>query len=400
MRLFVTVLLSSLLIPVASAQAADPAKTKDFQLRAAHGSLPAQADALGGPLKKQGVQQLLIEANRQGSVNGSCGSGAFGGGVPSVSRYYCFNDEDTASVGGDDSVEWFPQGITTVADAKKDERVGDRQAILVSWYDARHDPAKGIRVSFFDPITARYQHVLLVEPFTKANGKPSYRPIGIHAGGIVWHGNALYVADTTRGIRVFDMRWIYDLTKGNGNVGDGSQVGLQKGTYYGFGYRYVMPQTGFWVNAAGADNDGAGDCKLKNPSGKYSHLSLDRSLSPHRLIAGEYCSGGYKGRVARFDITKLAPGAGGVVRAREAYRLPVQNVQGATSRGGVWFLSRSRGYENGELVRARVSKPGVLAKGKVMTTAVGPEDLSYWPSTGEVFSVSEHAGQRAIYATR
>ena len=36
---------------------------------------------------------------------------------------------------------------------------------------------------------------------------------GIHAGGIVWHGNLLYVVDTTRGIRVFDMRQIFELER-------------------------------------------------------------------------------------------------------------------------------------------------------------------------------------------
>ncbi|MGW0958255.1 hypothetical protein ACWD4K_04235 [Streptomyces gelaticus] len=38
---------------------------------------------------------------------------------------------------------------------------------------------------------------------------------GIHAGGMVWYGNYLYVADTANGMRVFDLRKIMDLNPDN-----------------------------------------------------------------------------------------------------------------------------------------------------------------------------------------
>jgi hypothetical protein len=88
----------------------------------------------------------------------------------------------------------------------------------VSWYDDAVAPRKGVRVTFLDPNTKRYRHVLLVYPYIRKNGWPSYEIVGrpqggIHAGGILWYGNYLYVVDTRRGIRVFDMRYIFDLQK-------------------------------------------------------------------------------------------------------------------------------------------------------------------------------------------
>jgi hypothetical protein len=45
------------------------------------------------------------------------------------------------------------------------------------------------------------------------NAKPTYRAINVHAGGVAWYGNYLYVADTEAGLRVFDLRKIFDLDR-------------------------------------------------------------------------------------------------------------------------------------------------------------------------------------------
>ena len=219
-------------------------------------------EALDARLPRLGVQNLLLQANRQARFGGlfdPCNEAAFNGrGIEPL--HWCFDDADTGTVGGDQgsgNVEWMPQGVTTVADAQADERWGDRQAVLVSWYDKRLGDEKGVRVSFLDPETGLYQHVLLVYPYVAENEDPTYEILQtpqngdrprIHAGGIAWYGNYLYVADTVRGIRVFDMRYIFDLeTAGNGNTTDRHQIGLHGGNYYGFGYRYVMPQVDLWV---------------------------------------------------------------------------------------------------------------------------------------------------------
>lgn len=101
--------------------------------------------------------------------------------------------------------------MTTVADAQQDELWGANQALHVSWHDKRTEPKKGVRITFLEPNARKYRHVLLVYPYTNSKGNPSYEIVGrpqggINAGGVLWYGNYLYVADTTRGVRVFDMR--------------------------------------------------------------------------------------------------------------------------------------------------------------------------------------------------
>ena len=121
-----------------------------------------------------------------------------------------------------------------------------------------------MRVTFLDPNRGKYRHVLLVYPYMAASGNPICEIVGrpqggIQAGGILWYGNYLYVADTRRGLRVFDMRYIFDLQRSpNGDSTDGSRIGLVAGKYRSFGYRNVIPLVDAWLGAAGADNHDPG----------------------------------------------------------------------------------------------------------------------------------------------
>ena len=70
---------------------------------------------------------------------------------------------------------------------------------------------------------------------------PNFKDIPIHAGGVSWYGDYLYVADTGRGMRVFDMRKILKTNTG----GTADQIGRQSsGVYYAHNYAYVLPQIG------------------------------------------------------------------------------------------------------------------------------------------------------------
>lgn len=399
--------LSLALAPVRPARAAPAVSLDDFRLRSSTVDLAARVHTLDGHLAKLGVENLLDQGNRQATPG--CSSPAFKGMPAPPAQAFCFDPEDTGHVGGDADVEWVPQGLTTVADAQQDEHWGTHQALLVSWYDKQKAPEKGIRVSFLDPATNRYQNVLLVYPTADDSYEIVGPPNGIHAGGIVWYGNYLYVADTKRGIRVFDMRYIFDLKNtAHGNLSDPNHVGRHGDTYYGFGYRYVMPQVAAWVNAAGPDSDGDDDCEASGAP-EFSYLSLDRSQVPDRLISGEYCrnvSGGAHtpyGRVTRWPLdgstgTLQTGRTDSLVHATEAYRLPVPNVQGAVSNGSTWYLSRSHSEDNGQLITANAGASGSqLSEAGSRVAAIGPEDLSYWPSRRQVWTVTEHAGERALY---
>ncbi len=249
----------------------------DFALSKTTLDLQGRVDELDKRLQKSGVQRLLAEANREAVHNGPCQAGAFDD-IPAGSQWYCFQPDDAGENGG--RVEWIPQGVTTVADAQADGLWGNREALPVSSYDHEHSPApkKGLPVTFLDPNTKKYRHVLLVYPYIREKGVPAFRGLpdfeivgrpqgGIHAGGMVWYGNYLYVADTTRGVRVFDMRYIFDLAKGPaGDTTDRRHIGWGEvvpgeRAYRAFGYRYVMPQVGAWVNAAGPDGGGSGHCR-------------------------------------------------------------------------------------------------------------------------------------------
>src|ERR1044072_1654396 len=81
---------------------------------------------------------------------------------------------------------------------------------------------------------------LLVQPTGDATN-PDFKDIPIHAGGVSWYGDYLYVADTGHGMRVFDMRKILKTNTG----GTADQIGRQSnGVYYAHNYGYVLPQIG------------------------------------------------------------------------------------------------------------------------------------------------------------
>lgn len=221
---------------------------------------------------------------------------------------------------------------------------------------------KGIRVSFFDQATQMYRHVLLVWPYVNSKDHISFDALharegtctsgvtascaaqqGIHAGGMVWYGNYLYVADTANGMRVFDLRKIMDLNPDNdadvndptpdglvSDVLDKKRVGRQSNVWYSYGYRYVMPQVAT-LKFTTAKNGGStkGNQCYSTGRPKASYISLDRTDTDH-LVLGEYCNhnngGDSTGRVGTYPMTALTAaveGAAGTTASADlAYGLP------------------------------------------------------------------------------
>ncbi|MER6990788.1 hypothetical protein ABT337_29445 [Saccharopolyspora hirsuta] len=397
----------------ASAAAATPPALSDFQLEPTNGNLQGIVDQLDAQLPKLGVQNILAQANRDDAPKGdACTSPAFDTMTRPVVRKFCFNAGDNGTE------EWYPQGITTVADAQDDQQWGTKQAILVSWYDKQTAPVKGVRVSFLDMSTGNYQHVLLAYPYTNSNGNPSYEPVttpqagdgsSVHAGGIAWYGNYLYVVDTRRGIRVFDMRYIFDIKSAtNGNVTDSTKMGRHDNTYYSYGYRYVMPQVAGYSNPGGlATFPPDYKCNAGGPQ-KFSFLALDRSTTPDALTTGEYCADqgdvNLNGRVAQWPLD-AATGlpkldSDGMWRATAAHRLPKPRVQGALSTDGRWYLSSTGGGTTGPGHLQAATGSGVLTTdGPEHDVAIGVEDLSFWPGQNDLWTVTEHPGKRIMYST-
>ncbi|MEU6646194.1 hypothetical protein ABZ863_27115 [Saccharomonospora sp. NPDC046836] len=423
-----SLVVSSLVVAPATA-GADPLSLSNFELRPnAYGTdLRDRADAL--PLVKATVSDIMNDLNRKDDnpvqIHGACEPAAVADAdiPPLITRSLCFQNDDN------ETTQWYPQGVTTVADMQADQEWGSgNQPVLVSWYD-KNDPLsiKGVRISFMNPYTGAYRHVLLVYPKT-IRARPDYESVrvsqdithpdhstSLHAGGIVWYGNYLFVADTNRGFRMFDMRRIYDLgASKNGTTEGPVKVGFQEDTqkYHAYAYRYIMPQVGSWTRTAA---DGT-DCSASDGSPNFSYTSLDRAGANH-LLAGEYCnaSTATNGRVAAWPIAGAFDSNGELImntayrwQADAAYKIPdtPRRIQGATRFNGRWYLSQSNQTNAGKLhITAKVTSPiGTLNVVDSQTLTIGPEDLSHWPngtqspSLGAMWTVAEHEGKRMVYS--
>ncbi len=274
---------------------------------------------------------------------------------------------------------WWPQGITTSADAGPGALDGaeeDRRLLLTSWY-AKHPDGRnaGSRISVVDLDTLGYRHVLLVVPERGPDGGVALRPLLAHAGGLVWCGPYLHVAGTRRGL--FSCR-VDDVIR----VDSTDDAG---------GYRYVLPvRFGYDARA----EDGIEQMR-------YSFLSLDRGTDPPALVAGEYGRDQMTRRLVRYP---LDPGTGHLAAHEDGSSRPTRldeeglgHMQGAVVVDGTYYVTASRGARAaGHL---HVGAPGSW---RTLRRALppGPEDITYWPSTDTLWSLSEHPGKRYVFAMR
>ncbi len=288
------------------------------------------------------------------------------------------------------TTRWWPQGISTSADASGTGEVAGRRLVVVSWYAKAigDEPARGSRVTFLDLDTRRYRHVLLVTPTLGPDGSVGLEPLRVHAGGLVWCGPWLHVAATARGFLTFH---VDDLLRvpDERTSGDDSRLAVEGGRVSSYGYRYLWPVR--LAHRAGAEE---GHERLR-----YSCLSLDRSTSPPELVVGEYGRGRQTRRLARFALDPeglpLTSAEDGRSRPLVLDERGVGGTQGAAVARGDWFLTVSHGpWKPGSVY---VGRPGAFRRHR-WATPMGPEDLAYWPGTDTLWSVTEHPGRRWVFA--
>ena len=280
-----------------------------------------------------------------------------------------------------ESHRWWPQGITTSADAYGHEdtagRFNGRAVLLTSWYahggfGRRLLGSRITVVADVDSQAPSYRHVLLVEP-VKVGPMHLFRPVRVHAGGIVWYGDHLFVAGSDAGIRVFRLD---DITHVRNRV-------------RARGYRYVLPQ----ASTYDADQD------PDQTALTYSFLSLDRGPEIDRLVAGEYgTKGSGSHRLVRYPLdrdTQLLRGdEQGRSVALELHESQPDRMQGATLVGDTWVVTASAG--EGRPGDLWVGRPGHLRRHRgVLPT--GPEDVAHWPQRRQVWSLSEWPGRRWVF---
>jgi len=288
------------------------------------------------------------------------------------------------------TLRWWPQGITTSADRSPEETYKGRSVVVTSSYSKTiRGLNKGSRLTFFDVTdreSVRYRHVLLVEALVDEGGSVTFKPVRIHAGGIVWHGPYLHVAGTARGLFSFRLDDILRLGAGTPRTVIGR---LDDGRFAAYGHRYVQPVRFKYAAVTAKGHQGI----------RYSFLSLDRSGPQDQLVAGEHGRGEQTTRLVRYDMDPatglVSTDPEGASRPRAVDLGGIQQMQGAASIGGQLYVTQSLG----RIIRGSmwVGTPGSFVQHR-HALPQGAEDLCYWPSTQQLWSVSEHPLRRFVFA--
>ncbi|MEC9070763.1 MAG: hypothetical protein VX938_00230, partial [Myxococcota bacterium] len=300
---------------------------------------------------------------------------------------------------GDNKVDyWWPQGVSNsgvgYGDTTKGEdgKVLGRDVLLVAWYhkaeeDSSTSTYKGVRISIVDVSYInefKYRHVILAEPVPGDDpAHPDLVPIAsasssVHAGGIAWYGDYLYVADTSKGLRVFDLTKMFQVQTGKkGSLG----YVASSDEYHGYNYRYVLPQVGRYKKCS------------QTCCARFSWVSVDPTTDPPSLLAGEYTDANVKGRAHRWDLdpeTSRLALSQGVSRASAVYFPGVKRMQGAVTIDGALFVSSSQPKTSlpvsaGTLYHA----DGLGEEMEDHQYPTLPEDLSYNPFWDDIRTCTE-----------
>ncbi len=293
---------------------------------------------------------------------------------------------------------WIPQGLAGGT-------AGSRSLIAVSWhYDETDNAAdasppvdgtdKGVRITFTDVsdlnAAITYRHVLLVEP----DATRGFKPVTNHAGGLAWVGSYLYVADTSRGVRVFDLSRILQVSTA---TSCSVRCGVSNGTACAYGYSYVLPQVGAYVFPTGLSTS----CRPL-----FSFVALDRSTTPPTIISGEYDNDptwGIYSRVLRWPLAsgtgRMAVGPTGVVKPTGAWYAGSRNLQGAIASGPKFFMNSTR-YA-GALITGPVGAASTVLRADQSDYGWMPEGM-YISSAGNLWVSTEgHANlDRSVFFVR
>lgn len=283
---------------------------------------------------------------------------------------------------------WWPQGLTTSAGASATSRsLANRRILAATWYSKSiGGHGHGSRVSFLDLDTMRYRHVLLVIPELDVDGSLQLRSVDIHAGGIAWVGPWLHIAATTQGFvsaRVDDIMRI----PGDDDA-EPDALNVSGGAVSAFSHRYILP-----VRFAHQARTDTGHRKLR-----YSFLSVNRDSDPPTLLAGEYGTDRAISRLAHFPLQPrglLVTGSDGWSDPASLDLGGLARMQGAVRVDGTYYISVSRsGLFPGSVY---VGRPGRF-RHHWLAVPPGPEDLTHWPDTDEIWTLTEHPHRRWLVA--
>jgi hypothetical protein len=291
--------------------------------------------------------------------------------------------------------EWRHQGATGSSDAYDEGLLNGRRVLLATSYSKSSDPKRGARATVVDHTDleqVRYVNLLLAKPI---EGSAKFRALTTHAGGVVWYGDFLYVADTERGFLVFDMQRIVPADRSETErIGD-----IGNGVMAAYGCDYLLPQIAIYDLTSGSDPI------------RFSFVGLDRSASPHELVSGQYQQSHYSGLVVHWAIGDdgwLVPDGDQVI-AEQILIAGERRMQGVLSFSGEHLLSTSSqfaGFDNDQIEsmynhsngKLFIAKPAAQSQEHPAGWAEGPEDIYFEREHNLVWTVTEFPHRRYVFA--
>jgi hypothetical protein len=286
---------------------------------------------------------------------------------------------------------WFPQGVTTpyAADIGA-ERASDW--VVVSWYHGNPEAGgcysegiiKGTRLTFVNLSENLYRHVLLVK--ANADGGDFVSLINrkgdaaVHAGGIAWVDNFIYVA--SGGFLVFDVRDIMRV-----DSGAASEIGLSGDVARAHNYGYVIPQLADYDMSK---IDGSPHSEMACNHYDTSFVSLDHTpgAGGRRMLTGQWTSGD---RISSFSTWNIQEDGFLDTDTVEVHRIsgsedrPLK-MQGVLEYSGATFYTSNR-----DRCPAVQVLPVDLdcSRSFEIDALMGMEDLTYNPTTDLLWTLSE-----------
>jgi len=373
------------------------------------------ANTRGALLGHRTINQVLAGANRTLAYKTSSACASAKASIAKLDDAahhvgaWCFDSGDEDAGRSLDTSDWVPQAVASSNEGTVGGYTGP-SAVAVTWYQPRPDHTTGAmddpqndRISFINTPSsgdsATYRHVLMVEPVVE-NGKLNLRRVKMHAGGIAWYGNILFVASTGGGMRAFDVRRIFAVHTTKDTVGLDTATPSDTGLY-GESFAYVILEVANYKKTDAACNRSP---TTTNTGLCFSGVTVNRSASPVSLISYEYrtkdemVAAKVGSRIVHWPLDAstglLARAADGKVHSGKLFVTPTYQVQGVSIDHSTFFMSTS---QSGGTFYREVDGDGVAPNKS--TWVQGAETASFTTTSfgNRLWSVTEVPGRRMLF---